>query len=237
MTANRLCFCGPFSRDKPQFWYRLYRRIFWSGGYFQEVYTSEEILADILSTIGPFVALGMPGERVATPGAARSYVDDSEWQTEIHTWLRKAQAVVFQVGDGEGVWREFQMLVRDCVPQTVLLFVPSFADERERAQHYARFRLKVASVLPHPLPGDLGSSVFISFDGDWQPRALPFARLSLRQYIPIALRSRQYKSFVEIVVSIAPFLRKVAGSEVVLPGVDLERFSEGGDAPSERGRS
>ena len=219
-----ILFLRPFASDQARFWYRLYRRIFWSGGYFQEVYNSEEILADIFSYVGPFVALGKPGEFVATPGAARSYVNDDEWQAEIEKWLRKAQVVVFQAGDGESLWLEFQLMIRNCLPHTVLLFIPPQDEDKQRTKRYNQFRVKASSFLAHALPHDIGSSLFISFDEDWRPRPLPFIRLTLSQYIPIALRSRQYKRFVEIAISLKPYLRTLTSADIVIRGLDVGKF-------------
>jgi len=42
--------------------------------------TEEEQLAEALKDVGPFVAIGKPGEKLPQLGASRMYLQDSEWR-------------------------------------------------------------------------------------------------------------------------------------------------------------
>jgi len=44
--------------------------------------TEEEQLAEALRDVGPFVAVGKPGEKLPQLGAARMYLQDSEWSSQ-----------------------------------------------------------------------------------------------------------------------------------------------------------
>ena len=46
--------------------------------------TEEEQLAMVMNEIGPFIAIGRPGEQWPELGAARMYVGDDEWQATIN---------------------------------------------------------------------------------------------------------------------------------------------------------
>jgi hypothetical protein len=54
--------------------------------------SDEEQIADVMNEIGPFVAIGRPGDRVARLGAARFYTNDSEWQLRVTELLSKAES-------------------------------------------------------------------------------------------------------------------------------------------------
>ena len=45
--------------------------------------TEEEALAKVLQEVGPFVAIGIPGEELPELGAARTYVGDAEWKAVV----------------------------------------------------------------------------------------------------------------------------------------------------------
>jgi hypothetical protein len=49
--------------------------------------TEEEQLAMVMNEIGPFIAIGRPGEQWPELGAARMYVGDDEWQATINNLI------------------------------------------------------------------------------------------------------------------------------------------------------
>jgi len=65
-------------------------------------WSEEEILAQVLTTVGPMVAIGRPGEKLPQLGAARVYVEDAVWQPKVHEFLEKAALVVLRLGKTEG---------------------------------------------------------------------------------------------------------------------------------------
>jgi len=68
--------------------------------------TSEEILAKYFHGFGPVIAIGRPGEALATGGAARLYVPDNEWKGIVRFQLYSCQAVVLQPSTSDGIWWE-----------------------------------------------------------------------------------------------------------------------------------
>jgi hypothetical protein len=90
--------------------------------------TEEEHLGDVLGQLGPFVAVGRPGETLPEAGAARFYLADADWQTEVATLLGTARLVVIRTGRSAGLGWEVQQAVRLLTPERLVLVVD---DERE----------------------------------------------------------------------------------------------------------
>jgi hypothetical protein len=59
-------------------------RYFWNlRGMYGMWVSEEEELSQAIAPLGPVVAIGRPGEMLQTPGAARMYVEDEQWQKEV----------------------------------------------------------------------------------------------------------------------------------------------------------
>lgn len=132
----------------------------------------EERIAPILQQFGPLVAIGRPGDPVASLGAARAYVDDDSWQQFIIDMLDSAQMVVIQVESTDGTWWEFTQAMQRVPPERLLMM---FTARYASFQHYEEVRLKAATVLPKPLPRVIGNSAFLYFDKDWNAYPLALA--------------------------------------------------------------
>jgi hypothetical protein len=132
--------------------------------------TTEEQLGRYFCKRGPFVAIGKPGERFATPGASRIYVSDESWRKTVEELLVESQVVVLQPAKTEGIWWEIQKAAALIEPQRLLLCLVNFS---RRQDDYEAFRLKAEEYLPCPLPRWLGCTAavcFMYFDRDWTPR-------------------------------------------------------------------
>jgi hypothetical protein len=108
-AGNRSVFGLPWSTP---FW--LIHPVKLSHMFFnRDQYTAEEILARAFTACGPFVAVGRPGERFATPGADRMYVTNEDWQRVVLDYLDRCRAVVLQPSGSEGVrWEVGQVFER-----------------------------------------------------------------------------------------------------------------------------
>jgi len=65
--------------------------------------TEEEHLAAVLEPVGPFVAVGRPGEPLPELGARRMYLKDAEWKDVVERLIRSAKLVVIRTGNGPGL--------------------------------------------------------------------------------------------------------------------------------------
>lgn len=130
--------------------------------------TEEQQIAEVFGELGPFVAIGRPGERLPELGAARMYVADDEWQQTISDLMSIARLVVFRATDTQGFIWEVKR-AGECLPPVKMVFlIPS-------ASNYESFRQIVEPLLPGSLPefpkpklrcGSLAGLVY--FDSEWR---------------------------------------------------------------------
>lgn len=130
--------------------------------------TDEEWIEGLFSPLGPVIAGGLPGERVAHAGAARLALG-TDWQETIRALMRQAQLVVIRIGDSAGLAWEIDAALA-LVERRRVLFYLTFGEDRDAA--WAHVRDRVGPALPAPLPADPGPHAFLGFDADGTPRLL-----------------------------------------------------------------
>lgn len=140
----------------------------------QPLDTSEQQMASFFRRYGFFVAIGKPGEKFATTGAARMYVGNDEWQQTVAELLDEARIVLLQPSRTEGIWWEVEKVMSTVDPRRTLMCMVNY---RDRQNDYESFRLRASGFLPEEveLPPAIGNHhciTFLSFDADWQPRQL-----------------------------------------------------------------
>jgi len=131
--------------------------------------SSEESIARYFEKHGPVIAIGKPGEHLASPGAARMYLNDATWQDAILTELERAQAVVIQPAPSEGVHWELSTVREKVAPTRVLLCLISYWNNPE---YYEELCSVVAETLHVDLPRSipyLKRPAFVYFDEQWNP--------------------------------------------------------------------
>jgi hypothetical protein len=136
----------------------------------RDVGTSEESLARFFERYNPVVAIGKPGESLATPGARRGYVPHDSWQEHVRRAISEAHAVVIQPGRTEGVRWELNQIRELRSPETVLLCMVSFWKEPQAYEELTRLVWQETGIkLPRVIPF-LRTPVFIQFQRGWQPQ-------------------------------------------------------------------
>lgn len=159
--------------------------------------TEEEQIAIALDPLGPFVALGRPGEMLPQVGAARIYVKNERWREVVEEFLLKSQLAIMRIGRTQGFWWEFRRAVQIVPPERLLLLVP--CDK----PLYKDFCINAESIIPSgrlppyvgglrdtgtlgrwaheiffrafPYIGRMGSlRGLIFFDPDWTPHFVKF---------------------------------------------------------------
>jgi len=134
--------------------------------------TEEEHLAKVLSQIGPFLAIGRPGEGLPELGASRIYVGDADWQSTVQKLLETARLVIIRTGRTMGLGWEVEQAVRVLKPEQLVLLVDSPHELREvleriRGVHpgvQTRVRMGWRSI------GKIRG--FVMFDSAWRASAL-----------------------------------------------------------------
>lgn len=168
-----IVYLRPFGADRTEIARRMssYVRVSPREG-FEKTY--EERLARTLRTIGPFVAVGDPTERLPLLGAARMYADDDEWRATVGELMAEAGVVLLHVGEGNGLTWEFCHVIELDVPERMILSLPLDGKRKEpsRQERYDAFRRRFGDAFPRPLPEAIGHCQFLYFDADWTPRLL-----------------------------------------------------------------
>jgi hypothetical protein len=150
------------------------------GSWFGAADTEEEQLAQVLSQIGPVVAIGKPGDLLPQLGASRMYVEDDEWQSTVRMLMAVSRLVVLRAKRTDGLFWEVEQAARRLRPEQILFLVPLDLD-------YEAFRRAAGHWFPRGLPAAgppaarMGSlRGFIYFQSDWQAHYLPPARFLFR---------------------------------------------------------
>lgn len=127
----------------------------------------QDALGHVFRKIGPYVALGKPGEELPELGSAKMYVPNAAWQERVRTLIGTSRLIVFQAGRTEGLRWELNELVKTVNPVMLLVILPVTTDD------YASFVQWANLVLPRPLPSEYPSSRIVVFDRQWTPAWLP----------------------------------------------------------------
>ena len=153
----------------------LYLRSFADDGRAARRYgalTEEEQLAKALAWIGPFLAVGRPGETLPHVGAQRIYLADDEWQHRVLELMAQARLVVLRTGSTQGFHWEVEQALSVLTPDRLLLV----ADDRSElravldliARHAGRPQKRLW-LLSWPIASTKG---LVAFRPDWSPAPL-----------------------------------------------------------------
>ena len=93
-----------------------------------------------MNEIGPFVALGRPGELLPEIGA-RTYTSNDEWQSRVLNLMSRAKLIVLRAGDTPSFLWEFEAVTKHVKPECVIVLLPY------GAPYYNVFRRKIEK--PH----------------------------------------------------------------------------------------
>lgn len=123
-------------------------------------------LNKLLREVGPYVAIGRPGEQLAGMGAARMYVADDEWQAVISELFGESRLIIMRMGKTPGLRWELKQLRLHIDPCKLLFILP------HKPADYEAFRQWANKELPKPMPEAMPTSRFMVLDDDWNPREL-----------------------------------------------------------------
>lgn len=154
--------------------------------------TEEEQLARAIGDIGPFIAIGHPGESLPTLGASRIYVGDRDWQSSIVRYMTDASLVLIRIGATHGLLWEVEEAVRRVEPRRLVLLIPDDKSE------YDRFLKATQDLFPCALPeypekgassSTLGSlRGLIYFTENWHSRKIELTPPQVAGFLAGSLR-------------------------------------------------
>jgi GYF domain 2 len=172
--------------------------------------STEQSLVRYFDQIGPVLAIGKPGERIAQTGALREYVADDEWHGVVLSRLRDCQAVVIQPSQSAGMRWELETVCTS-MPREKILFVlgvgPGSSNDYEELKELIEPMLNAR--LPRCLPF-VGLPVAMWFDRDGPVR-----------WTEISYRSPAAWLFtgdaVDLEYTLRPFVQGIHGGDRELP--------------------
>jgi hypothetical protein len=130
----------------------------------------EEQIARVVRKTGPLIAIGKPGEAIATGGAIRAYLSDENWQDFILARIGESRCVLLQIEPTAGTWWEFrQCIARIPRERLVLMLTARFGS----LQRYDEIRLLAWRAMGLALPRNPGEAAFLFFDRDGTPHRAP----------------------------------------------------------------
>ena len=185
-----------------------------------ETYSSEELLGAAFRWCGPFVAIGRPGEFLATSGADRIYVPDGEWQESVLGYLATSQAVILQPAKSDGVRWETEHVFAQVPRHRVLLSMLNFKDRPNLFEEFRDWlekehKIRLSIALPFQ---DTPSFVYFESDGTVR-------------YQPVCYRSPLLWTFVGSAVDIGrtfhTFVQGLYGGPRDLPLQPKRHFRHG----------
>jgi hypothetical protein len=124
--------------------------------------TFQTQLSLVMGRIGPYIAVGRPGEKLPGTGAARLYIPDSEWQQRVTELIRRSRLVVIRAGSSPGLQWELDNLMRHVRPRQLLVLLPASRDT------YRSFR-ELMEKRNIPLPEKQPDALLMTFLDDWKP--------------------------------------------------------------------
>lgn len=115
--------------------------------------STEQSLVRFLSLLGPVVAIGKPGERIAQAGAHREYVADDVWQDAVLKHMANCQFVVLQPGSSDGMkWEIDTVFQRMPLARILLAFAsgPGMSDDYDLVKSHLKAKYNL--LLPASVP-------------------------------------------------------------------------------------
>lgn len=147
--------------------------------------TYEEKLSKALSTLGPFVAIGKPKERVPELGAAKMYFDDDVWKDKVREFAKNASLIVLFLGVSEGILWEIKAIKNLVSPQQVIIGLPMVKRGTSLdVKTYNEVSESISKILSLPPHNTIKGARFIFFDNSWNPILLkPDKNLNVQDFI------------------------------------------------------
>lgn len=140
----------------------IIRKIAQSG---RSTMDQQMIFAEFFRLLGPYIAIGRPGEGMASMdlGASKLYVSDADWQQTVLDLIDRSAAVILEAGDSKGLQWEIEEVTTTCDPEKLLIILP------RRESEYRSFCLSVQHIFPRALPDEPPESRLLMFDEAWGP--------------------------------------------------------------------
>ena len=150
-----------FNIDEEMARHRSIIELMFSGLFFYKIPTLEERLVQVLSIIGPVIAIGRPREKLPALGAARFYVAEDHWKGKVAEIAKESEFVVWVSGMTEGLQWELRHLINAVPPEKLIVWAHPHILRlkcRERERAWRAFVDGLGANFLVPLPRRLGDT-------------------------------------------------------------------------------
>jgi hypothetical protein len=179
----------------------------------------EEAIELMLSGLGPFLAVGEPGEGLPQLGAARVYLAEDEWQNAVLAWIRGSSLIIMLAGPTPWIkWETQNILQHRRLDRLVLLVPPGRKPpgSRQATDRLKRWHNILESFSETPYGAvlgtiDIGTVLLVQFRPNRQVRVFR-SEYDLAQDYELALTLALHGALSEV----APQLEQVADGPVPL---------------------
>jgi hypothetical protein len=180
--------------------------------------SEEEQLGEALREVGPFVAIGKPGEPLPQLGAARTYMANDEWQDKVRDLMERAALIVLRAGTTEGIGWEIKTALESASPQRAIILLPfdqkQYEIFRTRTEGYLKLRLPdYPRKWWNPAAGSVRAILY--FDSDRRPHfqavKLRFGALNL---VP-AFHTVLQPAFEQLHLKVAPPVQRLRNIMII----------------------
>ena len=147
----------------------------------------EQELAVIMNQIGPFLAVGRPGERLPELGANRFYFANDEWQSRVAGLVGYARLTVILCGPTPNLWWEIDHVFASASPRRVVLIIPERGEPTRVVERQLEERLRCPGALqdhnvkrgfiPWLLGWNQTFAKVVCFPDAWTPEVYPLQQL------------------------------------------------------------
>ena len=141
-------------------------------------FREQDALGYVLRKVGPYIALGKPGEKLPELGSSKIYVPNESWQTTIRDFFKRSKLIVFRAGKTEGLKWELTELIQTVNPRKIAMILPV------KDEDYASFIQWANTIMPVALPHDYPSSRMLVFDENWMWSTVPKGRTLSESFSP-----------------------------------------------------
>jgi hypothetical protein len=122
----------------------------------------EAVIARAVEDLGPFVALGKPGQFIPVDGAARDSVDDEHWKAHVISFLEEARGVLILPGKTGGLaWEISWLHARGMLSKVAFVIPPVLRYWRRKLWRSFCYETQLDRIVEMPSEDDVLNSVIL----------------------------------------------------------------------------
>jgi len=177
--------------------------------------SEEEQFAEVFNDIGPFIAIGKPGEKSPPFGASRLYITNDKWKQTVSILMKKAKLVVFRISSTSGYIWEVKKASTLLYPEKYIFLIPNDIDYNQFAREIELLFPTRMPKKPQSWPSAMGTIYgIVSFSSNWDAQLLYPTKIN-------AYRRRFFNPIVPVLKTTLKPLYDQLGVNWIMPPINL----------------